>query len=1566
MKDFVRSAFGRQRRRLPHHATSSRRSKAGFGLVALTVFVSSLFLLVPTVFQTGVSAQKGGIGGGAQEVKGKETNPKLVPHSSQAVGFAVTPASRDIKPEPLTPEEMEKFNNHRSEREKNPSNVKSVKPPIDPKKTGPFTDPVINNFKKSGGDVNAVTPPIQNFDGLDADLLPGLFGGRFAPPDTNAAVGPNHVVITTNSMVQVFSKTGTPLTVPARISTLLVGIANAADDDGDPIVLYDPLADRWIISQFNLRFTNNQMHMHFAVSQTGDPTGAYFAYDFLTNPGRFVDYPHVGVWPDGYYFSSNDFTPPGVAPFLGAGCYTLERAKMLVGDPTAKIIGFNLPNTEGGMLPTNLQGFTPPPAGTPNLFIEFDADEFGAATDLIRVFEFRPDFNNPPSSTLTQLPDIPVAAFDARQPASRADIAQPAPGEGLDGISDRLMHALNFRVLPGGVQSFVFNWTVNVSGVAPTSSATFQAGVRWMEVRRDAMSGALTINQQATYAPGAGDPTGRDLWMAAVAQDGEGNIGLAANAANTTATPTILNPTAIYTGRLAGDPANTLPQGEVDALSAVTKGVQTATVNRWGDYSSLFIDPADECTFWAAFEYVDAPTATFDWNTRIFSFKVNPTCATAARGTFNGTITNCITGQPIEGAIITTTDGFFRQTDASGIYSIQAAPGTYNVSVTAPGGFNTVTGMVTVTDGGTTTFNACLAPSAIIQAAGATIVSESCTPSNGVIDPGETVTVALCVQNVGAADTVNLVGTLQNTGGVTSASGPQNYGVVVAGGPAVCRNFTFTAAGMCGGMITATLDLQDSGGTGASLGSVTYNFTLGTLNTVLNENWDGVVAPALPAGWVATTLQDVANNSNPWATDTTTPDTAPNSVFTNDPNNISDEVLESPTINIMTNQARLTFRHNFVLENTFDGGVVEVSSPNINGGAYTDITNAAVGGSFTQGGYTATISANFGSPIGGRMAFTGSSGGYITTIANLGPNVAGQMIKLRFRRATDNSVASTGWRVDGVTVTDGFVCCTTNIVPCMENFDSVTPPALPMGWAAVTALDCINSNPWATTTNNPDTAPNTTFVNDPNCISDERLVSPPTPIVSATAVLTFRHNFDMETGFDGGVIEVSTDGGATFQDIIAAGGTFVGGTQGYNGTISVNFGSPIGGRMAFTGNSGGYVTTSINLPAGFNGQSMIVSWRRGTDSSVSDVGWFVDTISVAGSNCAAQPCTITCPADITVSNDPDQCGAVVNYPAPMTTGSCGTVTCTPPSGSFFPVGTTLVTCTTSAGPSCSFNVTVNDTQPPTITCPADITVSNDPDQCGAIVNYPPPTVSDNCPGVTAPVCAPPSGSFFPVGTTLVTCMTSDAAGNTASCSFNVTVNDTQPPTITCPANVVTTTVNPGDTSVQVCYPPPTATDNCPGVTTVCTPPSGSTFPVGVTTVTCTATDASGNTASCSFTVSVFNARLQDNTNPATVLLWNTVTGQYIFCCNGTTFTGTGKTNNSGNNFVLDHNAQDRRVRGSLSAGSTPPRGNASLQFNAGSIFCTIVDSDIRNNTSICGGVASSTCNGKTGKTGKNK
>ena len=376
-----------------------------------------------------------------------------------------------------------------------------------------------------------------------------------------------------------------------------------------------------------------------------------------------------------------------------------------------------------------------------------------------------------------------------------------------------------------------------------------------------------------------------------------------------------------------------------------------------------------------------------------------------------------------------------------------------------------------------------------------------------------------------------------------------------------------------------------------------------------------------------------------------------------------------------------------------------------------------------------------------------------------------------------------------------------------ENFDGVTAPNLPAGWSAITATDCPNSDPWATSSAGTpappaDTPPNAAFVTDADCISDERLQSPPISITSTTAKLTFRHNYSLESGFDGGVLEVSTNGGATFQDVLAAGCTFS--TGGYNGTISESFGSPIAGRQAWTDTSSGFVTVTVNFPASFSGTSIILRWRRGSDDGVGDQGWRVDTISIDD---VVANCVLTCPANVTVPNDPNVCGAVVNYSLPTTSGNCGTVTCSPPPGSFFPVGTMSVTCTASAAPTtCSFTVTVQDTQPPTITCPANVTAGNDPGQCGAAVVYPAPTASDNCPNVNSQ-CSPASGSFFPVGTTTVSCTATDASGNTATCAFTVTVNDVEPPVISG-ASANPSSLRPPNhrfVYVTVSY---TSTDNC--------------------------------------------------------------------------------------------------------------------------------------------------------------
>jgi hypothetical protein len=227
---------------------------------------------------------------------------------------------------------------------------------------------------------------------------------------------------------------------------------------------------------------------------------------------------------------------------------------------------------------------------------------------------------------------------------------------------------------------------------------------------------------------------------------------------------------------------------------------------------------------------------------------------------------------------------------------------------------------------------------------------------------------------------------------------------------------------------------------------------------------------------------------------------------------------------------------------------------------------------------------------------------------------------------------------------------------------------------------------------------------------------------------------------------------------------------------------------------------------------------------------------------------VTCPPDQTVSTGPFDCGAPLNYPAPAGNAPCMTVNCVPPPGSVVGLGVTTVTCTAAGAPSCSFTVKVVDATGPALTCPDNLTRTLSPGQTRMNVYYSPAGVADNCGGATA-FCSPPSGTSFPVGESVVTCTGTDAAGNQTACSFTVSVKDQEPPTIQCPADV-TVEPPPGQCADVVSFPSPVVTDNLPGLTVIISPPSGSTFPSGTTTVTVTATDAAGNRAACSFTVTV--------------------------------------------------------------------------------------------------------------------
>ena len=327
----------------------------------------------------------------------------------------------------------------------------------------------------------------------------------------------------------------------------------------------------------------------------------------------------------------------------------------------------------------------------------------------------------------------------------------------------------------------------------------------------------------------------------------------------------------------------------------------------------------------------------------------------------------------------------------------------------------------------------------IIKPVGTGLVAEGCSPANGAIDPGETVTVSFSLQNFGGIPTTNLVATLLCTNGVIPAGTAQNYGVLTGGGSAVARSFTFTAGGTCGGTITPVFELQDGA---RNLGKGSLDLTLGLAipAPVFSQNFDAVTPPDLPAGWTSW----ITGTGNAWATTAAQYDTMPCAAFAADPGAISDNLLCSPIIPVNSTNAQLTFRHSYDLESGYDGGVLEIS---INGGAFTDILSS--GGSFVTNGYNQTISAYYQNPLAGRNAWSGNSGGFVTTSVRL-PAAAGGTVQLRWRLGSDNSAGAVGWYVDSIVLTEpSYSCCTSLVQPVIMNPHLVDSNR--MGFAYITA-----------------------------------------------------------------------------------------------------------------------------------------------------------------------------------------------------------------------------------------------------------------------------------------------------------------------------------------------------------------------------------------------------------------------------------------------------------------------------------------------------------------------------------
>ena len=375
-------------------------------------------------------------------------------------------------------------------------------------------------------------------------------------------------------------------------------------------------------------------------------------------------------------------------------------------------------------------------------------------------------------------------------------------------------------------------------------------------------------------------------------------------------------------------------------------------------------------------------------------------------------------------------ESVFLPAGVAGAFTVTVGATSIN-SVGVPNGSNALT-----QDFALIIANAVGAGPPVIEPAGAVLAEENCVPTNGVIDPVETVTVQFVLQNTGIVATTNLVATLQSTGGITSPSGLAVYGALPAGGAPVSQPFTFTADGACGGTITAMLLLQDGP---ANLGSVSFPFQLGQFVPLapLTQNFDSVTPPALPTNW----MTSVEEGAVPWVTTSSVADTPPNSAFADATTNAGVADLLSPVIAIATSSAQLTFRNDYNLEvnpyspsEALDGGLLEIQ---VGANAFSDIL--AAGGSFVNNGYDCTIAStnSDNNPLANRSCWSGNSSGFVTTVVNLPASAAGQNIQLKWRCATDtgNAYGSVGWWIDTVSVIDGgsYVCCDGPLEPLIAN-----------------------------------------------------------------------------------------------------------------------------------------------------------------------------------------------------------------------------------------------------------------------------------------------------------------------------------------------------------------------------------------------------------------------------------------------------------------------------------------------------------------------------------------------------
>jgi len=492
--------------------------------------------------------------------------------------IGVSQPLRDIPP--LTPQEMAEID--RKDREKPPRN------PALQFRDYPFQETALPKgpdqvWQDNMGEMENSKATVLNFNGQTS--------GAF-PPDPCGEAGPNHYMQGYNVRYAIYDKSGTLVAGPNLFNSLFGTVPGANCNSGDPLIHYDEQADRWVAVEFSLCGAND--FMLIAISQTNDPTGAWFQYSFDVDD--VPDYQKIGIWRDGYYMATN------TGGYSGSGndIYVMERAVMLTGGANPQLVGFDNPwrpaSSQGGgfmiVPPVDCDGAFGP-VGYPGLFIAINDDAVGGGSDQLWIYQLSVNWTTPGSSTFTRTQQINVAAFDSNFGATWSNIAQPGTTQKLDGIPIIIMNAPQYRNF-GSYQTLVCCHTVDVDN-------TDRAGIRWYELRRT--TGNWSIRQQGTYSPNA---TSR--WMGSIKMNGHGEICLGYSVSSTTVYPGIR-----YTGQDVIE--NRKASGVMNiAETTIANGSYYQTHPdhgvRWGDYSSMCVDPADDRTFWYVNMHVQSNNST--------------------------------------------------------------------------------------------------------------------------------------------------------------------------------------------------------------------------------------------------------------------------------------------------------------------------------------------------------------------------------------------------------------------------------------------------------------------------------------------------------------------------------------------------------------------------------------------------------------------------------------------------------------------------------------------------------------------------------------------------------------------------------------------------------------------------------------------------------------------------------------------------------------------------------------------------------------------------------------------